>query len=65
LSTIDPRKVIGIAFREDGLFVVETRRARRREGDYLVAMQAIIFGTVVKPSAQQPTQTPKTFGAAA
>jgi hypothetical protein len=65
LSAIDPRKVIGIAFREDGLFVVETWRVHRREVDYLVAMQAIIFATVVKTSDQQPTQTPKTFGAAA
>ena len=65
LSAIDPRKVIGIAFREDGLFVVETRRVHRREVDYLVAMQAIIFATAAKASAQQPTQTPKTFGAAA
>jgi hypothetical protein len=65
LSAIDPRKVIGIAFREDGLFVVETRRVHRREVDYLVAMQAIIFATVVKTAAQQPTQGPKTYGAAA
>jgi len=65
LSAIDPRKVIGIAFREDGLFVVETRRVHRREVDYLVAMQAIIFATLVNPSAQQPKQGPKTFGAAA
>jgi hypothetical protein len=65
LSAIDPRKVIGIAFREDGLFVVETRRVHRREVDYLVAMQAIIFATAAKAAAQQPTQAPKTFGAAA
>jgi hypothetical protein len=64
-SAIDPRKVIGIAFREDGLFVVETRRVHRREVDYLVAMQAIIFATAAKASAQQPAQAPKTFGAAA
>jgi hypothetical protein len=43
-SAIDPTRVIGIAFREDGLFVVETRRIRRREVDYLVALQAIIYG---------------------
>jgi hypothetical protein len=65
LSAIDPRKAIGIAFREDGLFVVETRRVHRREVDYLVAMQAIIFATAAKAAAQQPTQVPKTFGAAA
>jgi hypothetical protein len=65
LSAIDPRKVIGIAFREDGLFVVETRRVHRREVDYLIAMQAIIFATAAKAAAQQPTQAPKTFGAAA
>ena len=65
LSAIDPRKAIGIAFREDGLFVVETRRVHRREVDYLVAMQAIIFATAAKAAAQQPTQAPKTFGAAA
>jgi hypothetical protein len=47
LSAIDPRRVIGIAFREDGLFVVETQRIRRREVDYLVALQAIIFATQV------------------
>jgi hypothetical protein len=53
LSAVDPRKVIGIAFREDGLFVVETRRVHRREIDYLVAMQAIIFAMATKASAQQ------------
>jgi len=61
LSTIDLRRVIGIAFREDGLFVVETRRVRRREVDYLVALQAIIFAMFVKASAQQQTQASETL----
>jgi uncharacterized membrane protein YfcA len=51
-SAIDPRRVIGIAFREDGLFVVETKRIHRREVDYLVALQAIIFSMVVTASAK-------------
>jgi hypothetical protein len=61
LSAIDPKKVIGIAFREDGLFVVETRRVHRREIDYFVAMQAIIFAMATKTSAQQQTQASETL----
>jgi hypothetical protein len=45
--------------------VVETRRVHRREIDYLVAMQAIIFAMAAKASAQQQTQASQTFGAAA
>jgi hypothetical protein len=51
LSAIDPRRVIGIAFREDGLFVVETQVIHRGEVDYLVALQAIIYAVAVKSSA--------------
>ena len=51
LSSIDPKSVIGIAFRQDGLFVVETRRIHRREVDYLVAFQAIILALTEKAFA--------------
>jgi hypothetical protein len=61
LSAIDPRRAIGIAFREDGLFVVETQRVRRQEVNYLVALQAIIFAMFVKASAQQQTQASETL----
>jgi hypothetical protein len=61
LLAIDPRKVIGIAFREDGLFVVETRRVHRREVDYLLAMQAIIFAKAARASAQQQAQASETL----
>jgi hypothetical protein len=50
LLTIDPDKTIAIAFRDDGVFIIESRR--RTEVDYFVAFQALIFVTVANTSAK-------------
>ncbi len=41
LLAIETAKTIAIAFRQDGLFVIQTQGIRKREVDYIVAMQAV------------------------
>ena len=54
ILAIDPTKTIAIAFLADGLFVIETKRIRKRQVDYITAMQAIVFGRSGKLAPSAP-----------